>query len=197
MLFVCTGNICRSPLAELLWRSRLDPALVRVSSAGTRALVDAGMPTPAQAIARSWGVSAEVAAGHRPRALSVQLIDEADLVVALAREHRADVARTVAAATRRTVTLREAVRLLTSLAEAPTVDAHRLRSLAVPDALRELVPLALAERGVALGAQHPDDDDVIDPYRREDHVYAQSAAQILTATDALMAALTTIVHRDQ
>ncbi|MFN2560552.1 MAG: low molecular weight phosphatase family protein, partial [Jatrophihabitans sp.] len=39
VLFVCTGNVCRSPLAERLMRARLAPGLpVAVSSAGTMGL---------------------------------------------------------------------------------------------------------------------------------------------------------------
>ena len=38
ILTVCTGNICRSPLAEVLLRQRLEPLGVRVHSAGTSAV---------------------------------------------------------------------------------------------------------------------------------------------------------------
>lgn len=195
VLFVCTGNICRSAQAEVLWRTRLDPALVTVTSAGTRALVDHGMPEQAQAIARSWGVPAELAANHRAQLLDARLIADADLIIALTRDHRAEVVRTLPAATRRTVTLREAVRLVESLVDAPTVDVARLRALPVADALRELVPLALAERGVVAGPSHPEHDDVVDPYRREDEIYALSGEHILTATGGLFRAVERVAQR--
>ena len=48
VLTVCTGNICRSPLAELILAASLsDIPDVRVESAGTGALVGHGMPDPA------------------------------------------------------------------------------------------------------------------------------------------------------
>lgn len=38
IMFVCTGNICRSPMGELLLTKYLNGTTVRVSSAGTRGL---------------------------------------------------------------------------------------------------------------------------------------------------------------
>ena len=43
VLTVCTGNVCRSPLAEALLRERLAPLDIRVRSAGTRALIGSAM----------------------------------------------------------------------------------------------------------------------------------------------------------
>src|SRR5690606_12746543 len=47
ILTVCTGNICRSPLAEAVLASRLADLDLRVHSAGTQALVGHGMPPEA------------------------------------------------------------------------------------------------------------------------------------------------------
>lgn len=41
IMFVCTGNICRSPMGELLMTHYLNGTTVQVSSAGTR-----GLPMP-------------------------------------------------------------------------------------------------------------------------------------------------------
>lgn len=195
ILVVCTGNICRSPLVELLWRTRLDGHYVELTSAGTRALVGHPMPDDAQRVARAHGVPADVAAEHRAQQLTGELIADADLVVALAREHRADVVRTLPAAARKTVTLREAARLVESLADAPHVDVPQLRTLPVADALRELVPLALAERGVAAPPADPLDDDVVDPYRQAPEVYARSGEQIADATTRILTALQRLADR--
>lgn len=195
VLVVCTGNICRSPLVELLWRTRLDGHYIELASAGTRALVAHPMPDEAQRVARAHGVPADVAAEHRAQQLTVEHIADADLVIALAREHRAEVVRTLPAAARKTVTLREAARLLESLADAPHLDLPRLRSLPVADALRELIPLALAERGVAGPPSDPLDDDVVDPYRLAPEVYDESGEQIADATTRILTALRRLADR--
>ena len=57
ILTVCTGNVCRSPLAEQLLRNRLrDVSAIEVSSAGLQALVEQPMFDVTQEIARSYGV---------------------------------------------------------------------------------------------------------------------------------------------
>lgn len=44
ILFVCTGNVCRSPLAELLLRQSINTPYIATLSAGTQALVGHQMP---------------------------------------------------------------------------------------------------------------------------------------------------------
>ena len=57
ILIVCTGNICRSPLAEKLLQSRLTAAGIPaiVTSAGTRAMVDHPMTDEATFLATQYG----------------------------------------------------------------------------------------------------------------------------------------------
>lgn len=65
VLFVCHGNICRSPFAEALVRSRAGAREVSFGSAG---FVGAGRSPPpvARQVAREWGLDIE---GHRSRIL--------------------------------------------------------------------------------------------------------------------------------
>ena len=67
ILTVCSGNICRSPLAEQLLRVGLtDLAGVTVSSAGTIALVGEGMPAEAQALSVRYGATDATGACRPP-----------------------------------------------------------------------------------------------------------------------------------
>jgi protein-tyrosine phosphatase len=194
-MFVFTGNICRSPLAEALWRQRFGERGLRFRSAGTHALVNAPMPPQAQAIARAWGVGGETAAKHRARQLDSALLHDTDLVIALTREHRAVSVRMAPPTNHRALTLREASRLMESLLDATDVDVARLRGLPSTNGLRELVALALAERSVSPVPNSAEDDDVVDPYRRNDITYALSAHQIVDATDRITAALSRLAQR--
>jgi protein-tyrosine-phosphatase/predicted ATP-grasp superfamily ATP-dependent carboligase len=77
VLFVCRGNLCRSPFAEGYAR-RVFPASVRVRSAGTRAKDGTLSPPEAAAVAAAFGVDLR---GHRAARLSEALLGEADVVL--------------------------------------------------------------------------------------------------------------------
>jgi len=83
VLFVCFGNIIRSPMCEALLIRELAPVTeirISVSSAGLNAL--SGRPAHPWAIAAAWdfGISLE---GHRTRLLNKQMVDEADAIFAM------------------------------------------------------------------------------------------------------------------
>ncbi|MBN9101754.1 MULTISPECIES: low molecular weight protein-tyrosine-phosphatase [unclassified Pseudonocardia] len=86
--FVCTGNICRSPIAEKVFATELERAGladgVRVTSAGTGGW-HVGSPADdrAAALLRSEGYPTE----HRARQIDSDLLS-ADLIVALDNTHR-------------------------------------------------------------------------------------------------------------
>ena len=90
VLFVCTGNICRSPLAEaLLRRAASDKGLdIDVLSAGTGAWENAPASEGAYLVALEKGLDLS---GHRARLLTREVVQEADLVLTMARHHRARV----------------------------------------------------------------------------------------------------------
>ncbi|MCW5558176.1 MAG: low molecular weight protein arginine phosphatase, partial [Verrucomicrobiae bacterium] len=85
ILFVCTGNTCRSPMAEALARTALAGRPEwRVRSAGIGA-VNGQPPSPhAVRALRDRGLDI---ASHRSQMLTARLVREADLVVALTRAH--------------------------------------------------------------------------------------------------------------
>lgn len=88
VLFVCTGNICRSPLAEALLQRELDRRGldgIDVSSAGTGAWEG----TPASEGAYLVGLEHELdLSSHRARLLTRERVKEADLILTMARHHR-------------------------------------------------------------------------------------------------------------
>lgn len=86
LLFVCLGNICRSPFAERLALSQL-PADRRAASAGH--YPDPGRRSPLDAIAVADGFGVDLRP-HRSRVLSRALLEEADAVFVCDRQnHRA------------------------------------------------------------------------------------------------------------
>lgn len=181
ILTVCTGNICRSPMAEVLLRARLESLGVRVHSAGTHALVDHAMTEPAQALAVESGASPTDAAAHSARYLVEPYLLGADLVLAMAREHRSYAVKMMPSRMRRTFTVREFARLASTLS---TDQARAAAEAAGADPKARLAAVLQAvtdQRGLV--PADPEDDDVIDPYRRSQETYAKSAAQLIPALD--------------
>nr|WP_193571017.1 low molecular weight phosphatase family protein [Diaminobutyricibacter tongyongensis] len=182
---VCTGNICRSPLAEQLLRAGLDGLAVTLSSAGTAALIGRPMDERAAEYSRQYG---GIPDAHVARQLTVEHLRDADLVLALSREHRRVVVETLPRASRSAFTLREFARLL------ETVNTDDRDTIAAqPDArarLSTLVEIASANRGVAERPDNPEEDDVVDPYRQDDNVYAESTRQLVPAVQSIALTLT-------
>lgn len=95
VLFVCTANICRSPLAEGLLRQRLRAqnlaGRVQVHSAGTQAIQRGCRPDPRiEGLAAEMGVSL---AGIRARMITSKMIQSSDYVLVMERRHLEHVTR--------------------------------------------------------------------------------------------------------
>lgn len=76
LLFVCRGNLCRSPFAEHHAR-RFAPASFEIESAGTHA--EESRPCPSEAIAAARQLGADLS-HHRSRAVDAACIDRAELI---------------------------------------------------------------------------------------------------------------------
>ena len=184
LLTVCTGNICRSPLAELYLRRGLaDLVDVAVTSAGTMAVDDDVMPEQARALARSFDLEPDA---HRARFLFERDVRSADLVLALAREHRRAVVAMHPRASRWTFTLREAARLARDVSDAELADAMPASGASTAERLRAAVELLASRRGTVPAADDPLDDDVVDPYRRSDETFVESGRQLVPAADVVV-----------
>jgi len=80
ILFVCSGNLCRSFMAERIFRKQLkkrDLHHVQADSAGLLDLGGAGADAYAVAILREKGIDGS---RHRSRVLTAELVAEADSV---------------------------------------------------------------------------------------------------------------------
>ncbi len=89
IIFVCTGNICRSPMAEYMFRSMLEdrkgPDVPTVTSAGVSALPGRPASPPAVEVLKEIGIDG--IEGHRARPVSSLTLGEEDYVLTMTRSH--------------------------------------------------------------------------------------------------------------
>jgi len=186
VVHVCTGNICRSPMAERLMVAALADRFgaggsdIEVTSAGTYG-GDAGAPMygPAAQVLRERGVRSD---GFTARRLSAADVAGAGLVLTATSAHRTAVLRLDRAAERRSFTLRELARLARELPAgrlSPGTPAGRLAALAARAA-------DLRASGPAVGGRS---DDIDDPYGEPLEVFRQVAAEIDAALADVLAPL--------
>jgi protein-tyrosine phosphatase len=156
VLHVCTGNICRSPMAEHLMRDGLAKRHAEgfeIRSAGTMGYTGDPMQPFSRSTLETYGVdgSAFVA-----QALEPYLVEWADLILGATRAHRGAAVVMSPRASRRTFTLREFDRLLS------VVDPESLPA-DLDTRARAVVEAAAGNRGL-VRADRPEDDDLEDPY---------------------------------
>jgi protein-tyrosine phosphatase len=169
ILFVCIGNVCRSPLGERLLARRLPTDRFEVASAGVGAMVGEPMSPDAAVHLEPYGATQD---DFRARQLTATMMGESDLVLTATRGIRSRVLEDSPAALRRTFTVREFAALLDVLPAA-----------AEPG---ELVVKAAQERSRA----PLDDYDIPDPYRRGPEVHAHAAKLMAQAVERIARALT-------
>jgi protein-tyrosine phosphatase len=170
VLFVCTGNICRSPTAEALARRELarHPGVpLEVSSAGSHALEGNPAASRSMLAASTRGASLE---RHFARELTRRRVRSAGLILCMAAEHRPFVLSYDRSAANRTFLLATFARVAGEwdwLAGSPA----------------ELVALA------AEHARELDGDDVDDPLGHPAEAYAACAERLDGLVTPVIAAL--------
>jgi protein-tyrosine phosphatase len=177
VLFVCTANQCRSPVAQRLLElhlAALGPTSVSVRSAG---LLTGGTPIPAAGLQRlrNRGINAS---DHRSVQIDRATAQWADVILGLSRNHVRELVASDDSLYGRTFTLKDFVRRA-ELGRREAGEPVRVWTarLGAPRQSRQL-----------LG--HAGADDVEDPMRRSDKVWNAVFAEIDDWTQRLAVVLT-------
>lgn len=106
ILFVCTGNTCRSPMAEAIFRQVADPRDDRwlVSSAGIHALTGTSATLEALEVLKEFGVDAS---GHTARQLNPDILQDVDLVLTMTTSHKRSIQKAFPSVSDKVFTLKE------------------------------------------------------------------------------------------
>lgn len=184
---ICTGNVCRSRMAEQLLRARAEkfaPALaerLQIRSAGVEALHGASMDPYAALLSRHHGGDP---AAHRAKQLTAPMVAGADLVLTAAAEHRAAAVRLVPRAASRTFMLTEFAALLDDVADRLPVLPQQWSGWPVSLRLSWIIAQAGRRRGLT-PASEPRPEGIVDPYQRDDTVYRVCSRQIVHTVDRI------------
>lgn len=190
ILTVCTGNICRSPLTEVLLRTRLANFDPLVRSAGTQGLDAAPMTAEAQRLSLELGGDPTYAAAHRSRFMAESDLASPDLILAMSREHRRRIVEYAPSRLRSAFTIREFARLAAETTDAEIVAAADAVGSDASPRVRAAVAAVAHRRGMSALPADPADDDVIDPYRRSWNTYQLSGSQLAPAVDQAVRVVT-------
>lgn len=176
VLFVCTGNVCRSPAAELLFARAAVGHDIASASAGTAGLAGRSVDGATAYALKEIGIDAS---RHVAQRLTPALMNAADLILTATTEHRSVVVQHMPLGFRRTFTLREFARLGAELDDLDAVD---------PDVLRRRVAAVAEQRGWVEPAE-PGADEIGDPYGADLEVARACVAQIAESVTAVINAL--------
>jgi protein-tyrosine phosphatase len=172
VLVVCTGNISRSPMTELLIRATTDPRSgLTVSSAGVHALVGQPMDRGAALALGEIGLDPRE---HRARQFEPTMATEADLILTAERYHLEIVLHEAPSALRRTFMIKELARITPHLR---------------PGTPQNVIAQAAVVRGMAPRPKDPTADDVADPHGQPVRASRVALGELHTAVQAIVGAL--------
>lgn len=109
ILFVCTGNTCRSSMAEGIMKSLLKNQDITIKSAGSHVFFSEYANKKAIDVMSEMGINIK---NHLSQPLTEELIEEADLILTMTHCHTDSVVRKYAQAIEKTFTLKEYLALL-------------------------------------------------------------------------------------
>ena len=172
MLFVCTGNVCRSPYFERVLAAQVG-ARVDVASAGTGALLIGRMASGAESLLRARGIDP---GGFAPRQLTAEMVRAADLVLTATRLHRRLVVEEAPAAAGTVFALGDFAHLLVATGGDGAGPGIRGEMPGLPALVRAA---AARQAGPQWRSRRRADAeiDVVDPFRQGPEVFDRMAAQ--------------------
>lgn len=164
IMFVCTGNVCRSPMGELLLSRYLKASTITVSSAGTRGMICREIDPLAGRLMTAVGLDPS---GFRSRRLTRHLCESADLILCFEEAQRTTIVTLAPTVVPRTFMLTDFANMSEycarrSMVQGSTLQERLTSVISAAPMIRPLMPLPA---------------DIADPHGKELPQFREAADQ--------------------
>ncbi|MEI7025731.1 low molecular weight protein arginine phosphatase [Paenibacillus sp. y28] len=183
ILFVCTGNTCRSPLAEAMMRKLASDYQItlEVRSAGVAAVSGGPASRHSQTVMKERGLPSE----HQSQALSRELVEWADMVLTMTMGHKQRIVQLFPGAVDKVHTLKEYVEDDDRALQALVEKEHLISEIQLKQALSQPITESDRIRVLELERKSPS-PDIADPFGGTLEDYRICAGELENALQKLL-----------
>lgn len=170
VLFVCTGNVCRSPMGELLLPKYMPD--LESDSAGTRGLDSHAIASSSAKIMTAHGIDPSA---FRSKRITPQLVNSSDLILCFEHEQRNEISVIAPVTARRTFLLNDFANMCAYCKEQGYMEG----------ATREERLASVIDNASMIRPMIPDTDNIEDPMGKDFPVYERAYNEICTALQTI------------
>jgi len=186
ILFVCTGNTCRSPMAEGFFNAavRQDPKLSEAYKAFSAGIMvmdgESASNNAILALKEGWGIDIS---SHKVKALKYEYIKDADLILTMTKAHKDAALHLFPGMDKKIFTLKEYAAKLAAKDQNKNASSEKTKSF---DGNKQFFGKEEPSKGYKFDFNYDLTFDIPDPYGKPLDFYKYCAQEIKNAIDIII-----------